>query len=357
MEYADDYNVYISAEEIADIDDNFNEITFDNIDSLDKIIDLGQKYKDLLDSSKSDVKYDEKTETYEFDGKRYVVDLRKLVKLISPLKKLNRMVGLNEVKKTIITFIAHYLQERKHNQMLHTIIEGQPGVGKTRLGKIIAEIYHSLGIIPSARCKIVTRSDLVAKYSGQTAAKTRKVFEEADGGVVIIDEFYTLGTGDEKSFGRKSIDEINDILEKMKSKVILVAMGYVGSTKKYIFKHNEGLKRRFPFIHTIKRYNDEEMCDIFYSMIKEKKMKLSTDVSRKFLVKMFKENKNEKFPDCGGDVENVVNRCCMRCNIDKFGKHPKIRKIITRSIVNSVIDEYKNDDADGTNKVPMHMYV
>ena len=346
----ENYDMYVSDDKLS------SEIKFVAIDkkikTIDDLIDLGNHFDNNIYKDKNAV-YDENTNLYTYNEKNYTIDPTKLIKLIKPLRKLNRMVGMDSIKRTMVEFITHYLQEQNHNQMLHTVIEGDPGVGKSRVGKIIAEIYHSLGITSSDRCIEAKRSDFIAKFSGQTADKTRKLLESANGGVIIVDEAYSLGTGDDKSYSRICLDVINDELEKMKSSLAVIFMGYIGSTKKYIFSHNEGLERRFPFVHVIKGYSASELKDIFLSFVKLKTMKLDKSLTEKSITNIFTTNKS-KLKNYGGDIENIINRCCMKCNIDNFGQHPLKRKIITKKVLKEVIDDYKSESEHNTHALSIY---
>jgi Holliday junction resolvasome RuvABC ATP-dependent DNA helicase subunit len=126
---------------------------------------------------------------------KYNDDLETLYKCIEPLKKLNNLIGMDEIKKNIIDQILFYSQELNTNEMMHTCLTGPPGVGKTTLGKILAELYCSLGFLETNNFKIVSKPDLIAGYLGQTALKTQKVLKSALGGVLFIDEAYSLGSG------------------------------------------------------------------------------------------------------------------------------------------------------------------
>ena len=97
--------------------------------------------------------------------------------------------------------------------MLHTSIEGPPGVGKTKLGRILAHIYSALDIIPSKRFKRVRRTDLIGKYLGHTAHKTQEVINEAEGGVLFIDEAYSLGDNENRDSFSKECQA--DVLKKL----------------------------------------------------------------------------------------------------------------------------------------------
>jgi hypothetical protein len=207
--------------------------------------------------------------------------------------------------------------------MLHTVIQGPPGVGKTMLGHIIGQIYWELDIIqtdipyksesnsvqekrktkyilesdddsyysdddddyypksklnnfiksvvkkgpvskntrssinnpPELKFKVAKRSDLIAKYLGQTAAKTQEVIDDAVGGVLFIDEAYSLGNADGgDSYAKECIDTINQNLTEKKNQLLVIIAGYENALEECFFAYNEGLNRRFPFRYTIDAY-------------------------------------------------------------------------------------------------------
>jgi len=138
-----------------------------NIKNLDDLIKLG--------------------ESYHFEpGKKYAVNMRACKKLVNPLKKLNALIGMNGLKQSLANQMIYFLAGLSNKtDMMHTIIEGNPGCGKTTVALILAEIYHCLGFTDNNKFKIVKRSDLIAGYLGQTAIKTQKVIDEAMGGVLF----------------------------------------------------------------------------------------------------------------------------------------------------------------------------
>ena len=170
-------------EEIADI--------FKNINSIDDVI--------KLETHGNKIYHDPK--------------LVKLVNIIPPLKKLNNMVGLSEIKAQIFDHILYFVQDLNKKELFHTVVSGPPGVGKTELGKILGGIYLGLGILKNDTFRVVKRSELVGKYLGHTAAQTQEIIDECKGGVMFIDEAYSLGNEEKRdSFSKECLDTINQNL-------------------------------------------------------------------------------------------------------------------------------------------------
>jgi|LakMenEpi02Apr12_1017379.scaffolds.fasta_scaffold00676_1 hypothetical protein len=291
-------------------------------------------------------------EIYELNEKKYSINLEILVNLINPLKKLDRMVGMKNVKDLILNMILYYLQnfEKNTSNMLHTTIEGPPGVGKTRVGKLLAEIYAALGIIKSPRFTLVKRTDLIGQYLGHTATKTQKVIDEADGGVLFLDEAYSLGEKEGKdSFAKEAIDTINQNLSEKKKNLIVIVAGYPDKLDSCFFSYNDGLKRRFPFRITIDGYNNIEMKDIFYDNVRKLGWKLHPDVNEKMLTKFFETNK-DNFKHFGGDIETLTLNCKLTHSKRVVNKNPKFRKIITLDDFNLAFEQLKINSEKGKDK-------
>jgi hypothetical protein len=274
---------------------------------------------------------------YEYSGKKYAIDIKKIVNLIEPLNKLKRIIGMEKIKKQILDMILYYIQgfEKKNSDMLHTSIEGPPGVGKTKLGRILAHIYSALEIIPSKRFKRVRRTDLIGKYLGHTAHKTQEIIDEAEGGVLFIDEAYSLGDNENRdSFSKECIDTINQNLTEKKKKLIVIVAGYQDQLDKTFFAVNEGLRRRFPFRFQIDGYNEKELSEIFISKIKKIKWKLNKNITEEFLNQFFKTNKNN-FKHFGGDIETLVMNCKMTYSSRVIGKKNAYKKILIKEDLES----------------------
>lgn len=224
--------------------------------------------------------------------------------MLPSLEKLNNMIGLVDIKKKIVHQILFYLQglDDANKDMLHTVIEGDPGVGKTEIAKILGEIYGSLGILSKGTFQSVKRADLIGSYLGQTATKTLKVLEEAKGGVLFIDEAYSLGNEEGKDiYSKECIDTITAFLSENREDFVCIIAGYRDALRQCFFKHNAGLERRFPWTYSIKSYTDEELKLIFEKMVIDSNWK--SDITLKF----FKEHL-KKFKNFGGDMENLFHK-------------------------------------------------
>ncbi len=145
---------------------------------------------------------------------------------------------------------------------LHMVFSGNPGTGKTTVARLMARIYHSLGILSKGQLVETDRSGLVAGYVGQTAIKTRKVIDSALGGVLFIDEAYSLAAGGENDFGQEAIETVLKAMEDHRDDLVVIVAGYDGLMERFIHS-NPGLESRFNrFLH-FADYTEEELLAIF----------------------------------------------------------------------------------------------
>ena len=186
------------------------------------------------------------------------------------LKKLNGMVGLASVKKEIsnlAAFLNLQIRRGENNtfQGKHYVFTGNPGTGKTTVARIMADVFKTLGILSRGQLIEADRAKLVAGYSGQTAIKTNQLIDSALGGVLFIDEAYTLRSNDGDTFGAEAIDTLLKRLEDDRGKFICIVAGYTDQMHDFI-DSNPGLKSRFTQTIHFDDYTPDELTQIFMNL-------------------------------------------------------------------------------------------
>lgn len=186
-------------------------------------------------------------------------------------KELQDYIGLGQVKEEVqnlINLVMVHQMRREHNLpvaelSLHMVFSGNPGTGKTMIARLMARIYKTLGILSGGQLIEVDRSALVAGYVGQTAAKTMAILEQAKGGVLFIDEAYTLSrSGGENDFGQEAIDTILKFMEDYREEIIIIVAGYDALMDDFIHS-NPGLESRFNRYLHFPDYTANELLEIF----------------------------------------------------------------------------------------------
>lgn len=185
-------------------------------------------------------------------------------------KELDSYIGLESVKREVrdlINMATVYKMRRDHDlptadMSLHMVFSGNPGTGKTMIARLMARVYHSLDLLSKGHLVEVDRSGLVAGYIGQTAIKTAKVTEEAMGGVLFIDEAYTLTSKSENDFGYEAVDTILKAMEDNRDDLVVIVAGYTDLMEDFV-DSNPGLRSRFNKYLHFDDYTAEEMTGIF----------------------------------------------------------------------------------------------
>ncbi|MDD4927057.1 MAG: AAA family ATPase, partial [Methylotenera sp.] len=202
------------------------------------------------------------------------------------LDKLNALTGLANVKNEISRIVKLVnAQERRRVQgmswapvSLHLVFSGNPGTGKTTVARLVGEIYAALGLLQKGQVIEVGRSDLVAGHIGQTATKSQKKMEEAFGGVLFIDEAYTLVQGDSNDFGQEAIDTLLKGMEDNRNRLAVIVAGYTEPMKNFIAS-NSGLESRFTRYIEFQDYTAPELQEIFERLSTQNSYTLSPAAS------------------------------------------------------------------------------
>ena len=216
------------------------------------------------------------------------------------LKKLDGLVGLAGVKKEISNLTAFLnLQIRRGEtntfQGKHYVFTGNPGTGKTTVARIMADIFKTLGVVARGQLVEADRAKLVAGYSGQTAIKTNQLVDQALGGVLFIDEAYTLKSNDGDTFGSEAIDTLLKRLEDDRGKFICIVAGYTDQMHDFI-DTNPGLKSRFTQTIHFDDYTPDELTEIFLHLAEGKNFTIDEDtraaIHRQFEQLYLRRDKN-----------------------------------------------------------------
>ena len=252
--------------------------------------------------------------------------------------ELESYVGLESVKKEVKNLInlATVHKMRKENGLpvtelsLHMVFSGNPGTGKTTIARLMARIYHSLGILSKGQLVEVDRSGLVAGYVGQTAIKTSKAVEKALGGVLFIDEAYALNSGSGNDFGQEAIDTLLKAMEDHRNDLVVIAAGYDGLMDVFIHS-NPGLESRFNrFLH-FEDYSPEELLEIFRMQCRKGCYELEEDAAGALEELLRKESAADpvSFGNARG-VRNIFERVLV-AQAGRLAAQPEVsREDLTR---------------------------
>lgn len=215
-----------------------------------------------------------------------VIEQRPPEPLEDLLAELDQLVGLDGVKAEVrlVTNMLQVQQLRKERGLplvdasRHLVFTGNPGTGKTTVGRLLARIYRTLGVVDRGHLVETDRAGLVAGYVGQTAIKVTEVFDAARGGVLLIDEAYALARGGEKDFGREAIDTLVKLIEDRREDTVVIAAGYPVEMADFV-KTNPGLRSRFPKTIHFDDYTDDQLVSIFTKQCDKAKFLLSTETT------------------------------------------------------------------------------
>lgn len=307
----------------------------------------------------------------------YSVNLEMLNKIRPELEQLNAMVGMKTLKSAILDQLIYYIQGFDGSQgFKHTVLYGPPGTGKTEIAKIMGNMYSKLGVIkkptpdqistakttPASEAlsallsckpapsvgttafKKITRADLVAGYVGQTALKTKALINECLGGVIFLDEAYSLGGKDDgDTFSKECVDTLCESLSNYKENLMFIIAGYEKELKSNFFNMNPGLESRFVWRFKIDDYSYSDLWDIFKLMVhKDQQWKIDAELEK--CGKQWFQTHFSKFPCFGRDVETFLFKTKIAHSRRVYGLSSECKGVLTTADMNAGLAKFYNED-------------
>jgi replication-associated recombination protein RarA len=258
----------------------------------------------------------------------YNIDLQSLHNIKGELESLNNMVGLAQLKQSVVDQLLYFIQrlhEGPDGDYKHTVLSGPPGTGKTEVAKLLGTMYSKIGALQHTGFKKVTRADLIAGYLGQTAIKTQKVIESSLGGVLFLDEAYSLSDpGQSDMFSKECVDTLCEALSAHKDNLMVIIAGYEDALRNSFFSMNPGLSSRFLWRFTIDAYSPKELRQIFIKKVENSHWTLE-NLDTDFPLKWFEQRK-DKFIQFGRDMESLFTYIKIAHGRRIYGKSNEYKK-------------------------------
>ena len=275
----------------------------------------------------------------------YNIDMKSLHNIKAPLKELDAMIGMQHFKEHVVDQILYYVQQLhipkgnpdKGADFMHTVIYGDPGTGKTEIAKLLGSIFSNMGILKKGTFKKVTRADMVAGYLGQTAIKTNEVIKSCLGGVLFIDEAYSLGNSEKlDSFSKECIDTLCEALSANKDNLMVIIAGYEKELQECFFNCNKGLESRFMWRFETEKYTSAELHKIFLKMVKD----IGWSASESEITPKWFELNKDKFACFGRDIEALLTKTKIAHSRRVFCLTAEEKRVLTLEDLNNGLKQY-----------------
>ena len=263
----------------------------------------------------------------------YNINLKTIHSIKSELCELDAMIGMHGLKKNVLEQLLYYLQglHTGGNDYKHTVIIGPPGTGKTEVAKILGTIYSKIGVIEKPvsvptndkdvhRFKKATRSDMIAGYLGQTAIKTKALITQCLGGVLFIDEAYSLG---DDNFSKECVDTLCEALSDQKDNIMVIIAGYENELNDRFFSLNSGLESRFVWRFKMDNYSAKDLWEIFKKKVADCGWKIGNVAGEKWFQKWY-----DSFSGFGRDIETLLFKIKIAHSKRVYGKPDSEKRVI-----------------------------
>lgn len=294
----------------------------------------------------------EDIEKLSLDNKRIIPDIPIDEELLEiSLAKLDGLIGIDSVKdeiKALVKLVRYYKeteQEVQNSFSLHSVFTGNPGTGKTTVARILAQIYKALGILEKGNLVECDRQSLIGGYVGQTAMKTGEIIDKAMGGVLFIDEAYSLTEGGNADYGKEAIEIILKRMEDFRGQFIVIAAGYTDNMTRFI-ESNPGLKSRFDRIFEFDDFNAPLLQSIANQQLNDAGFVLAASASKSLdnLIVAMYENKDQYFGN-GRSVRKIVEEAIRNQHLRMSELAPgKRSKKMIKTINAADLDTIKYQD-------------
>ncbi|HHW38962.1 MAG TPA: stage V sporulation protein K [Bacillales bacterium] len=267
-----------------------------------------------------------------------------------PLKRIeaemSALVGMEEMKKIIKEIYAWiYINKVREehglsagSQVLHMLFKGNPGTGKTTVARLIGKLLKEMNALSKGHLIEAERADLVGEYIGHTAQKTRDLIKKAMGGILFVDEAYSLARGGEKDFGKEAIDTLVKNMEDKQNGFILILAGYAKEMDQFL-NLNPGLRSRFPLVIEFPDYTVDQLMEIAKKMMTERQYVFSKEAEWKLREQLqnVKYNRSSHVFSNGRYIRNVIEKAtrsqAMRLLMNDLYEKTELETILSEDLV------------------------